>query len=165
MPGFLQMTASDASFDGPTLPPNILLREAPTGDFDVTTSLRFSPSSNFQFAGLIVFEDKGNVLQFGRAFCDVANACLGSGIYFDSIENGSFVGSNYQTPLDGELVYLRLQRTGKTYSGYYSQDGEQWIKTGEHTRDFSQMRIGLLAAQAPAEITAQFDYFEVSTQP
>jgi len=164
VPGFLQMIASDASFDGPNLPPNILLREAPSGDFDVTTSLRFSPSSNFQFAGLVLFEDKGNVLQFGRAFCDVANACLGSGIYFDSIENGSFVGSNYQTAFDGELIYLRLQRKGRAYSSYYSADGEQWIKTGEHVRDFSQMRIGLLAAQAPTEITAEFDYFEINTE-
>jgi branched-chain amino acid transport system substrate-binding protein len=163
VPGWLQMIASDASFDGPDLPPNILLREAPTGDFDVTTSLRFAPRSNFQFAGLVVFQDKGNVLQFGRAYCDVENACVGSGIYFDNIENGSFVGSNYQTAFDGELIYLRLQRRGNTYSGYYSEDGEQWIKTGEHVRDFSQMRIGLLAAQAPTEITAEFDYFAMNS--
>lgn len=157
--GSLQIIASDASLDGPNLPPNILLRDAPAGDFEITTSLRFTPTSNFQFAGLIVFQDNGNVLQFGRAFCDLANACVGDGVYLDNIENGSFVGSNYQTPFSGTVIYLRLQRAGNTYSGYYSEDGEQWIKTGEHVRDFSQVRVGLMAAQAPTEIPAVFDYF------
>jgi branched-chain amino acid transport system substrate-binding protein len=160
--GALQIIASDASFDGPNLPPNILLREAPAGDFEITTSLRFTPTSNYQFAGLILFQDEGNVLQFGRAFCDLPNACIGDGVYMDNIENGSFVGSNYQTPFRGTVIYLRLQRAGNTYSGYVSEDGEEWTKTGEHVRDFSQIRVGLLAAQAPTEIPAVFDYFTIS---
>ena len=160
--GSLQIIASDASLDGPNLPPNILLRDAPAGDFEITTSLRFTPTSNFQFAGLIIFQDNGNVLQLGRAFCDLANVCIGDGVYMDNIENGSFVGSNYQTPFRGTVIYLRLQRAGNTYSGYVSEDGEQWTKTGEHVRDFSQIRVGLMAAQAPTEIPAVFDYFTIN---
>jgi branched-chain amino acid transport system substrate-binding protein len=162
--GALQIIASDASLDGPILPPNILLRDALAGDFEITTSLRFEPTSNFQFAGLILFQDNGNVLQFGRAFCDLSNTCIGDGVYMDSVENGSFVGSNYQTPFNGTVIYLRLQRAGNTYSGYYSEDGEQWTKAGEHIRDFAQIRVGLIAAQAPTEIPAVFDYFTMNAQ-
>ncbi len=161
VPGSLQIITSDASFDGPDLPANILLRDAPVGNFEITTSLRFTPTSNFQFAGLVVFQDNGNVLQFGRAFCDLADACVGNGIYFDNFENGSASGSNYATPFHGNLIYLRLRRTGNTYTGYYSEDGENWNMTGEHTRELSQVRVGLVATQAGTEIPAVFDYFTI----
>jgi serine/threonine protein kinase len=160
--GSLQILASDASFDGPYTPLNILLRDAPTGDFEVTTSVQFTPTSDFQFAGMVVFQDSKNVLQFGRAFCDVVNACVGDGVYFDSFENGSISGSNNAAPFHGELIYLRLQRQGNTYTGYYSEDGENWIMTGEHTREFSQVQVGLVAAQAETPIPAIFDFFTMT---
>src|SRR5258706_2164285 len=160
--GSLQIIASDASFDGPYLPLNILLRDAPIGDFEITTSLRFTPTSNFQFAGLVIFQDHGNVLQFGRAFCDVVNACVKDGVYFDDFQDGSVNGSNYATPFHGQVIYLRLRRIGNTYTGYYSEDGEKWVMTGEHARDLSQARVGLVAAQASTEIPAVFDYFTMT---
>ena len=163
VPGSLQIIASDASFDGPYLPLNILLREAPTGDFEVSTSLRFTPTSNFQVAGLVIFQDKGNVLQFGRAFCDIVNSCVGDGVYFDNFENGSVNDSNYATPFQGSTIYLRLRRQGNTYKGYYSEDGEKWVMLGEHSREFSQIRVGLVAAQAETPIPATFDFFAMDT--
>jgi beta-xylosidase len=163
VPGLLQIIAADASFDGPIPPPNVLVRDAPEGDFEMTTLLRFTPTSNFQFAGLVVFQDNGNVLQFGRAFCDVAGACTGDGIYFDNYENGSITGGNYKTAFSGPVVYLRVRRLGNTYTGYYSEDGESWIETGEHLRDVSQVRVGLMAAQAAEEIPAVFDYFTMTS--
>ena len=163
VPGSLQIIASDASLDGPSLPPNILLRDAPAGDFELTTSLRFTPTTDFQFAGLIVFQDQGNALQFGRAFCDLVDACSGDGIYFDHFENGSIVSSHHRTPVQSPALYLRLRRVGNTYSGYYSEDGENWLLVGEHIRDFSQVRVGVIAAQAAEEIPAIFDSFTLSS--
>ena len=160
--GSLQILASDASFDGPYTPLNILLREAPTGNFEITTSVQFTPTSDFQFAGLVVLQDPKNVLQFGHAFCDVVNACVGDGIYFDDFENGSVSGTNYAAPFHGKLIYLRLKRQGNTYTAYYSEDGENWIKLGEHSRDFSQVRVGLVADQASTGIPAVFDYFTMN---
>lgn len=159
--GSLQILASDASFDGPYLPLNILLRDAPSGDFEISTALHFTPTSNFQAAGLVVFQEQGNVLQLSRAFCDVVNTCVGDGIYFDNFENGSSTGSNYHVAFQGSVIYLRLVREGNTYTGYYSEDGQNWVMTGKHTHEFSQARIGLVAAQAPTEIPAVFEYFTV----
>lgn len=159
--GSLQILASDASFDGPYLPLNILLRDAPSGDFEISTALHFAPTSNFQAAGLVVFQEQGNVLQLSRAFCDVVNTCGGDGIYFDNFENSSSTGSNYHVAFQGSVIYLRLVREGNTYTGYYSEDGQNWVMTGKHTHEFSQARIGLVAAQAPTEIPAVFEYFTV----
>jgi branched-chain amino acid transport system substrate-binding protein len=160
--GGLQITASDASLDGSALPPNILVRDVPAGDFEITTLLHFAPTSNYQIAGLIIFQDQENALQFGRAFCNTPDMCLGDGVYMDNYENGSLVGSNQKTPFRGEGIYLRLQRAGNIYSGYFSADGEAWTKTGEQVRDFSQIRVGLIAAQAPVAIPAVFDYFSIN---
>jgi len=162
VPGSLQIVASDASFDGPDLPPNILLRDSPSGDFEITTSLRFTPTSDFQVAGLVVFQDKGNVLQLGRGFCDNADSCVGDGIYFDNFQDGSIIDNSSKTPFHRAVTYLRLQRVGNTYTAYYSEDGKTWTMLGEHTRDFSQARVGLAAAQASTEIPAVFDYFTMN---
>ena len=161
--GWLQIIASDASFDGPSFPTNILLRNPPEGDFEITTLLRFSPTSNFQFAGLLVFQDKGNALQFGRAFCDLADTCVGDGIYFDNFQDG-FIQANHKASINGSEIHLRLQRVGNTYTGYYSQDGVNWTPIGEHTREFSQIQIGLMAAQAAEDIPALFDYFRLTSK-
>lgn len=160
-PGWLQILASDASFDGPSFPTNVLVRDAPAGDFELTTLVKFVPSSNFQFAGLVVFQDKGNVLQFGRAFCDLADSCVGDGIYFDNLEDGIIVG-NHKVSISSSEIFLRLQRVGATYTGYYSEDSEHWTVLGEYTRDFSSVRVGVMAAQAAEEIPAQFDYFTIA---
>jgi hypothetical protein len=160
-PGWLQIIASDASFDGPSFPTNILLRNSPEGDFEITTLLRFSPTSNFQFAGLLVFQDKGNALQFGRAFCDLADTCVGDGIYFDHFQDG-YIQSNHKASIDGSEIHLRLKRIGNTYTGFYSQDGENWTPIGEHIREFSQLQVGLMAAQAAEQIPALFDYFRLT---
>lgn len=157
--GSLRITASDASLEGPGLPPTILLRDAPAGDFEITTSLHFTPTSNFQFAGLIIFQDNGNAVQFGRAFCDIPDSCVGDGVYMDNYENGSITGSNFKTPFRGDVIYLRLQRAGNSYRGFYSEDGEQWTMVGEHVREFSHARMGLIAAQAATEISAAYDFF------
>ena len=162
VPGWLQIMASDASFDGPSFPTNILLREAPAGDFEITTLLRFTPTSNFQFAGLVVFQEKANVLQFGRAFCDLADSCVGDGIYFDNFEGG-FIVDNHRAAIGGPEVHLRLRRVGNTYTAYFSEDGENWVTLGEHIRDLSQARVGLMAAQAAESIPASFDYFTITS--
>ncbi len=66
----------------------------------------------------------------------------------------------------GPVTFLRLQRINNTYTAFYSADGENWTKLGEHTRDFSQVRVGLVAAQSSTEIPALFDFFTMkSLQP
>ena len=99
------------------------------------------------------------MLQLSHAFCDIVDACVGDGVYFDNFENGSATGSNYHVAFQGSVIYLRLQRKGNTYTGYYSEDGQNWLMTGQHVRDFSQIKVGLVAAQSQTEIPAVFDYF------
>lgn len=160
-PGKLRINLSTSGYlTG--LPSNILTTAAPAGDFDIRTLVRFAPTVNFETAGLIVIFEERSVLQLGRAYCDLGS-CIGSGYYFDHLQNGSPVGGNFGTTGSSGESVLRLVRQGYLYTAYYQVDGVNWIQLGSHTVDRAPLSIGLIAAQAPsAGAYAEFDWFEIS---
>jgi hypothetical protein len=157
MPDFMRITTQEANA-------NLLVRDAPLGNFEIRTHVLFTPTENYQIAALQVYGDDNNYLKLGRAFCDVPPPnCVGNGIYFDDIENGVFTGSNYAItlPVSNE-VYLRIVRNGNTFTGYASPNGTSWTELGAHTVGFSPVKIGLAASnqgQPVTEIPADFDFF------
>jgi len=174
-PGFLHIVLdSHKSFEETE---NILLRHAPEGNFVITTRVLFTPYSNFQSAGLIVYQDDSNALFFRRAMCYIPNApgiCVGNGLYFDNYAKesgnpaaGYSVGSNFATKtINPSEALLRLTREGSVYTAFYSSDGENWITVGRHESDLFPFYVGLIASNAfehPAN--ADFDYFTLEILP
>jgi beta-xylosidase len=161
-PGWLRINVSTNSYFSGGLPSNVLTISAPQGDFDIRTSLKFSPSQNFEFAGLIVLFDEKSLVQAGRVFCNLGN-CPGGGFYFDNLQNASPVGNNFGTTNSSAQSALRIARQGNTYTAYYQTDGVNWVALGSHTVDRQPVSIGLIAAQAQsAGAYAEFDYFVIS---
>jgi hypothetical protein len=160
-PGFMRIITQEPAH-------NWLLRRAPDRDFEIRTHLYFKPAENYQFAGLTVFLDGENHLSFGRAFCDTSHLdCVGNGIYYDHVEGGQMVGSNYATATSVQNeVYLRIVRQEASYTGYFSTNGMEWIEVGTHGIGFKPAGIGLYARNqsAVSEIPADFDYFALSHQ-
>jgi len=141
---------------------NVLLRQAPPGDFTLSTCLTFEPAGNFASAMLYVRQDGENAVLLGRAFCDL-DWCAGNAIYLDHIQAGEFAGSNYATVAeDPAVAYLRLSRVGDTFTGYYSPDGTRWTAIGQHTAPLHSVQVGLVAHNAPSAIPAEFDFFEIT---
>jgi hypothetical protein len=167
-PGFLRIYTSP----GPTGSQNLLLRPVGVGDFAIQTRMFFKPSADFQFAGLVIYQDDGNFLQFGRAFCDVPETCVGNGIYFDEIPGGGFVDGNFATHTTiPDKAFLRLVRQGQTITGFYSANGITWQEIGAHEipEDFVVNGVGLTSSQnidvnTPA-VPADFDYFTLEAPP
>jgi hypothetical protein len=162
-PGWLRVNVSTGGFIG--VPPrNVLLRPAPTGDFDLRAGVRISPSRNFEIAGLLVYFDDNAVLQFGRGYCDLPGVCAGDGFYFDNLQAGAPINGNFATRgLGASDDRLRLVRQGVTYTAFYLVDDATWIEIGSHVVDRAPVSVGLIAAQAPAAGTfAEFDFFEMS---
>jgi hypothetical protein len=161
--GFLRIM----THNGPVGAKNLLLQTAPPGDYAITTRLSFWPTHNYQFAGLVVWQDADNYLMFGRAYCDSPPpTCVGNGIYFDHTEADTFVGNNFSTSTSSQAeAYLRVVRRGTSYSGYYSEDGINWTSIGSHTRTagIELSRIGLTAAQDQNDmrVPADFDFFHI----
>jgi len=84
-PGNLRLITHQGSlFESNNNTKNLLVQPAPGGDYVIETMVDFEPTHNFQFAGLLVYYDDDNYLQFGRAYCDLGPpSCLGNAIYFD----------------------------------------------------------------------------------
>ncbi|MBM3121909.1 MAG: hypothetical protein FJZ97_06945 [Chloroflexi bacterium] len=167
-PGWLRLNLSSGSFLSTTPPENLLVRPAPGANFDLNTYLRFNPHNNFEIAGLVVVFDDDSVLQFGRGGCFLeapTPGCIGDGLYFDNIQNGSAVGGNFANPAVLGFDYtLRLQRTGNTYTASYTDSNGGSGTLGSHTVDGTPVSIGLIAAQATvAQPYADFDYFEMTS--
>jgi predicted amidohydrolase YtcJ len=164
-PGWLRIPFSTGSFFNPPDPSNLLLRPVPAGDFDARTYVRASPTQNFQLAGLVVLFDDSSVLQFGHGICQGPSLCAGDGYYFDNIQYGAVVGTNFATPgLGGSDDHLRLVRQRNTYTAYVLVDDANWLAIGSHRVDRPPLSIGLIAAQAPAPgPVAEFDFFEMTT--
>jgi beta-xylosidase len=154
-PGFLRIITQDPY-------PNRLIRPMPGEDFQIRTRLLFEPYQNFQFAGLLVFLDQENYLQFGRAFAG------NNGIFYDHIEGGDFIPPSFGTFIsETDEVYLQLTRHGNTFTAYASGNGTQWIEIGSHTIGFKPVGVGLFAnnqLSGQDEINADFDFFLMEYQ-
>ena len=158
-PGSIHFAANDAE--------NLLLQTIPHADFTIETRLEFTPTQNFQTAGLLVYEDDDHFVFLTRGFCGQP-ACVGDGLYFNYEREGAAGSPTLQaaTPAPGPL-YLRLERRGVVYTAYWSPDGSAWARLGAHTAnaDFAPTQIGLAAFHGPdgaAHIPADFDFFASS---
>lgn len=146
---------------------NLLLREVKGADFEITTHLLFEPTTNFQIAGLLIYQDDATMIKLGRAFCNIQNACVGNGIYFDSQQNARFAGANFatDTPLKDE-AYLRITKRGNSFVGAYSEDGTTWMVIGRHESAMSDPKVGLVAGQSNVVgQVALFDFFTLVELP
>jgi len=161
-PGFLRIVLQNAR-----PPRNLLVREVNSENFQIMTHVRFKPTSNFQFAGLLIYQDEETMLAFGRAYCNAQNVCVGNGIYFDATQNGQYAGNNFGTDTQiKDEAYLRVDKNGTKFTGYYSENGTDWVMIGEHEVFILDPKIGLITANSyVVGMTAYFDYFTVMEMP
>ncbi len=160
--GFLRIVLT-----GDRPPRNLLVRDVMYPNFQLMTHVLFKPTSNFQFAGLLVFQDDETKLALGRAYCGRQNVCVGNGIYFDAVQNGQVLGNNYATDtLIRDEAYLRIDKSDTIFTGYYSENGSDWMMIGQHEVSTMQPKVGLITANSfIVGMTAYFDYFTVMETP
>lgn len=163
-PGYLRLVTDSGDMGDK----NLLLQEAPAGEFEVSTRLLFSPTSDFQMAGIVLWQDDDNYLALGRAYCGLPGPlCVGNGIYFDKMEGGTLGQTKFATATASQSeAHLKVVRRGNDYHGYYSEDGSTWSLIGSHAvgAGVSLSRLGLTAGQdlAGSQIPADFDWFRFS---
>jgi beta-xylosidase len=165
-PGWLQIMAGSGSVSTSDIE-NLLMRKAPAGNFELETSLKFKPTENNQFAGLIIYESAKSYVQFGRAFCDTPK-CTGDGYYMDLVSGGSPIPDNYVAKAgENDTVTLRLQREGNLFTAFVSENGADWKVIDRNNNSLLPAFVGLVAGHAnnTTPIPAQFDYFVVNALP
>src|SRR5690606_9997861 len=152
--------------------PNIVLQDAPEGDWTVETKMTLPTIDNYQNAGLIAYENDDDYVKFGVVHLSEPGATrdvaveLGAEVGGDT---GSLVNDQDGVPDDNTEWWLRLSKTGDTYSGEWSADGETWTDLSS-TRDnaLEDLKIGVYATGSGSQaegnaIDVSFDYFRLVT--
>jgi cytochrome c len=135
---------------------NILVADAPSGDFQITTKVTVNPTENFQHAAIQVYQDDANYIQLNRAYAD------GNNVNFDRMIGG--VAEGIQVAEETDTLWLRIAREGTTYTAFTSPDGAAWMQVGQHTATLTHAKISLAAGNVwpgVPEIPADYDYFEL----
>ncbi|MEX0368916.1 MAG: cadherin-like domain-containing protein, partial [Ruegeria sp.] len=131
-------------------------------DFQVEARFLTTPASRFQLHGLLVEQDADNWVRFDT-YSDGSVLRVFSGVTV----NGSSSARVNTVIQPGDAEYLRVERSGDTWTYQYSADGASWTTAVSYTHALNATSAGVFAgnvAQATG-YTAQVDYFEVSTDP
>jgi beta-xylosidase len=157
-------TGKDLYGDNRTAPRYI---KAITGDFQIETRVKFTPSENYQGAGLLIYKDDNNYLRFERAYGGVGGG--GSGLRIDAR-----TGDEYKTlatpndiPTDLSEVELKVIRRGRTLTAYWREDeNSEWREAGEFESDYPDtIFAGLVACNTARPTTAEFSYIRLLPTP
>lgn len=169
-PGFLRVKI-------PLTAKQYLIRNAPEGNFQITTRILCKPNHNFQSAGLLIMHDDGHMLKFSRGYAYIPNTscCIGNALYYENIDydlgsHNAGYAINILPPTKTDEVdeaYLRLIRYGDTYTASYSNDGENWSIVGKHDVNWKPVYIGIqiYSDQTVSLLNADFDFFEMEVLP
>ncbi|NOU98723.1 Ig-like domain-containing protein [Paenibacillus planticolens] len=158
----MRLTTIEGSWGG-SKPSNILLRGPVTGDLTISTKLNFDAKNGFEWAGLIVYQDDGNAITLGRQ----ANGTPGvNQIRFSQVKGGAQTDKNYDDRVYPADIYLKIEKTGTIYKGYYSSDGATWTQVAD-TFDLSltNNKVGIFTRKlntAIAPKTAEFTNFTLN---
>jgi beta-xylosidase len=141
----------------------VLVHSLFPGDLIIQTHLHFEPQRDYQSAGIAFFTDYDHFVSLTRGYCSEAPNCNGDGIYLED-DQQYILGEPYNNnlgnlPEEGEL-YLRLLRIDRTYTGYYSTDGVNWIEVASTTVEFDPTYIAIIAAANGAGYPTQMSFFD-----
>jgi beta-xylosidase len=161
--GKMRIITQPGTFMGPSSnnQKNLLLLQAPDGDFELITKVSIDPSANFQHAALIVYQDDDNYVEINRSFTG------GDAIHFD-IETGGAISTTAGVSNSATTLCLRITRTATLYGGFYSTDSScstGWTPVGSGPAAFTTPKVGLGASNGPSttEINADFEFFQISS--
>jgi regulation of enolase protein 1 (concanavalin A-like superfamily) len=157
--GYLGITTLAGDLQSGNNAKNLLLRNSPSGDFEVSTKVDFwePPDDNYQQGGLLIYQDDQNYIKLTR----IVSGTYGLEL---QVEAGGAIAYQYFAPI-WSSVPIKIARTGNSYSGYYSADGIVWKRLGQPTTvNLTNPKIGLTAYSVldVKQITAYFDWFRVT---
>ncbi len=162
--GWLKIRGEDSSLLLDGLQNNLICREAPTGEYQITVHLDANPSKDFQQATLYLYKDGTHFIAINRGYC---GPCLsgGSGVFMEyKLTGGSGFFKKIFTESD---LYLRLVIQGNSATGYYAINTDDWQRLGEEGSFLENPSICLGVSNVDkgkfnADLIGKFDYIDIS---
>ena len=136
-----------------------VIQSIPNSNFEVQLKFETSMNQQNQMSGLMVEENNSNFMRFDFLYD-------GSSL---RVFSASFVGGNPTTQINTSIggasvtpLYLRVNRTGNTWSASYSFDGINWTVAGSYSHTITVRSVGPFFAtsgsNSPA-LTGRVNYF------
>lgn len=162
--GWLQIIGEDDSLLGVGTQSNLLCRTAPSGDIQISVHVYADPSEDFQQATLYLYQDGNNFIAINRGYCSPCDTG-GNGIYMESKIAGQW--ESYNQKNQDPDVFLRLVRQGRTITGYYAIEADEWNVLGEFDNPLENPKVCLGVTNSDpegvdADLIGEFDYIEIS---
>lgn len=134
-----------------------ILRASPAGDFEVVASMN-GPVTLGGMIGPCIIDSSGNGVSF--SYYDT-----GIHLWVIAAYNYSSTGQSFSTAW-AEQHWLRLKKSGTTYTGQYSINGTTWATTGGGIASaITPNRVGLLRAFTGGSSTFRLNRFNTYLSP
>jgi len=153
-------------FSGSRQAKNLFVIDSPNmgkGDFVLSTCLiDFQPTTHWQQAGLLLYNDDDNYVKFIFEYNGSAKVTT----VLTEVEQKSNILPN-AAPKDTSRVFLRIVRKEGEYKAQVSNDGMEYQTVQEFEWDVEgPSKVGLIAKNGgnpeAGEIEARFDFFELT---
>ena len=126
---------------------NLLLIDAPGGDFTISVKVEGGLNANYESIGLVAFADYGNMVVMERRY----HSYLGNNIF--GLSTYTTKHNEYCTKETGSTTapaYLKMEKKGNVFTGYFSYDGTSWTAisttiTSAAVAGDADLKIGLVA--------------------
>ena len=147
---------------------NIVLQPQPEGDWTVETKVDATDlDRRYQQGGIILYGDDQNYVKLDILSTNAAGSAITRGLELRSEVGGAIQNPqpSASAPASG-VVWLRLAKSGTTFTGSYSSDGQTWTTfQSVPNAGLGNAKVGVYALgnaeQGQVSNTAKFDYFRV----
>jgi len=150
---------------GNTNPSNLMLQPAPDGDWTIETKVDASAfNERYQQAGLMVYADDANYVKLDYLTTNAAGSAVTRGLELRSEVADAVVQPAPNAAASQGVWYLRLAKSGATFTGSYSADGVAWTALPTVTNpglESASFGVYAFGADQVASKTARFDYFKL----
>lgn len=141
-----------------------LMQSASDGDFQIEAKFNATLASTYQFHGLIVEQDVSHYLRF-----DVVRMGANTNA-FCAWMSGATASTKLNKVIDGSApLYLRVTRSGQSWSYQFSHDGSAWTQLVSFTQAMTVTKVGVLVGNAEGSsspaFTGRIDYFSNTAEP
>lgn len=135
-----------------------VLQDAADEDFTLVAKFDSMVTANYQLQGIVAQKDNTNLVRFDFGY-DGSNVKL----FAASMSSGTgTLRINKTISVSSAPLYLRVVRSGNTWTVSHSQNGNSWINDGSFSHFLDVNQVGVFAGNAgnsPPAHTAVVDYF------